>query len=470
MKLLLFIALIFSAFAQAQQSRLVLRNVNVVDVQKGELLLQQTVVIKDGRITSLQKDVRIEKGDCVVNGSGKYLIPGLWDMHIHALTDKRYTWVFPLLIANGVTGIREMGHNLKMEDVNQLALDVLNGKMAGPRFGAITASILDGPGTKLNVAVPVTTEEEGRQWVRRFKQQGVGFIKPYNLLSREAYLAIVDECKKQNLPFAGHVPFSMTATEVAELGQRSIEHHTDVLLSCATNEAELRKDLLDSLRLQPAGLLPTLEVRAAATYDPQKAKRLYARFKKNGTWLCPTLVLSSRSAQTPAERESDSNLLYVPATMRTSWRVQAALQLQRVPMAEDRKLRAGMRQQATTDMIKQGVALLAGTDAPNPYIYPGFSLHDELALLVEAGLSPAAVLKMATFDAVRFLGKEKELGLIKKGMLADLVLLNANPLQDIVNTKKIYAVIANGRLFTRSDLDRLLYNLKAQVAEARLNR
>ena len=462
-RLTIFYIFLLPVLGLAQNGIVVIRNVGVVDVVNGKLKERQTVIIEKNKIIAVSRNPMIPKQATLIDGTGKFLIPGLWDMHIHALTDHRYNWVFPLLVANGVTGVREMGHNLKPNTADSIRQEMANGTRVGPRLGATTASILDGPGTKLNVAIPVATEEEGRQWVRNFKQQGVDFIKPYNLLSRPVYLAIVDECKKQNITFAGHVPFSMTAAEVSELGQRSIEHHTDVVLSCATNEPVVRADLLDSLKLQPVGMVPMIEVRAAAAYDNKKAKRLFTQFIRNDTWLCPTLVLSNSSSQTQMEREGVDRLRYIPKAMQDRWRLQTAQQTQRMQRPEDRILRAQMRLKATTDMIAEGVALLVGTDAPNPYTYPGFSLHDELVILTQCGLSPAAALKAATFDAVRFLGKGRQMGTVENGKLADLVLLDANPLEDIHNTKKIFAVIVNGRLLQRSDLDNLLRQAEEQA-------
>lgn len=462
-KLLFFFCFAFlDIHSFAQNEILVIRNVSIVDVRDSQILKEQIVVIKGNKITAVGKKPAVPKGATVIDAKGKYLVPGLWDMHVHALTDNRYQWVFPLLVANGVTGVREMGHNLRTEDAARIWKDVLDGKMIGPRLVATTASILDGPGTKLNVAVPVSTEEEARQWVRTYKQQGVDFIKPYNLLSKSVYMAMADECKKLDIPFAGHVPFSVTATEASNLGQRSIEHHTDILLSCSSHEAEIRADLLDSLKKQPAGMVPSIEIRAAASYDGEKAKKLFARFVANNTWLCPTLVLNSRTVQTAAQRDSSSAMAYVSPSMQARWRAQMNAMLQRVPASEDRQLRMQMRQKVTGEMYRQGVHLLVGTDTPNPYTVPGFSLHEELEWLVQAGMSPAAVLKAATLDAARFAGKEKQNGTVETGKLADLLLLDANPLENISNTTKIFAVIINGKLLQRSELDKLLMEAKTK--------
>jgi hypothetical protein len=185
---------------------------------KRALKPDQTVIVTGNHITAVGRAgrVKVPAGVQVIDATGKFLIPGLWDMHAHALSEGRYEWVFPLLIANGVTGVREMGNDLPFERINQIREEILEGKILGPRFGAITGRILDGPGTKLNVALEVGTAEEARSLVREYKRQGMDFVKPYDLLSREVYLAIVGEAKRQRIAVAGHVPFSMSAAEVSD--------------------------------------------------------------------------------------------------------------------------------------------------------------------------------------------------------------------------------------------------------------
>jgi amidohydrolase family protein len=448
-------------FTFAQTEAIVIKNVSVVDVKTGQIHKAQTVVIKQNKIMAVSEKVAIPKGAIIVDATSKFLIPGLWDMHAHALTDKRYTYTFPLLVANGVTGIREMANNLSMEEVNHLRKDVESGKMLGPRFGALTFRLLDGPGTQFaNVAVVISTPQQGREIVKTYKQSGADFIKPYNLLSREVYLAIVDEAKKQKIPVEGHVPFSMTAAEVSILGQKSIEHDLGILVSCSRNETELRQQTLS----QPS-LWGRLEAKAGTTYDTLKAHNLFKQFVRNGTWSCPTTVLyRASSSSSDSVLMEDTALEYIPQKVRTDWHETFVQRIMKaVPEIEDRKIRYQMRQVINDEMHRYRVPLLAGTDFPNPYAYPGFSLHDELELFVEAGLSPLEALQTATINPAIFLGKGKEWGSVEKGKIADLVLLNANPLENISNTKKIFAVIVNGRLLQRSDLDNLLRRTKDQA-------
>ncbi|HEY0459564.1 MAG TPA: amidohydrolase family protein [Pyrinomonadaceae bacterium] len=444
--------------AQANQNRsVVFKHVTVIDVKNARTKSDMTVIVAGNRITAIGKTgkVRVGRDAEIIDARGKFLIPGLWDMHVHALTDNRYEWVFPMLIAQGVTGIRELGNNLPIEQISLIRREILEGKLLGPRFGAATARILDGAGTTLNVATAVETSEKARAIVRDYKRQGVDFIKPYNLLSREVYLAIADESKRLKIPVEGHVPFSMSAREVSDLGQITIEHNADIFMSCSRDEEKLREELKELVKTLPVGARQQIETKAARTFDERRANALFKSFVDNDTWMCPTIIVNSvPDSESPFEM--DARLKYIPARMQERWRGELKQRRQIVPSADDRKMRQRKRLEIVGLMQRAGVRLIAGSDTPNLYVYPGFSLHDELELLVQAGLTPAEALQTATINAARFFGKETTLGTIEKGKLADLVLLDANPLEDIKNTTRIAAVVANGKYFSKSELEKLL--------------
>jgi imidazolonepropionase-like amidohydrolase len=461
-KRVLFLWAILLPILSFGQNVLVIKNVAIVDVKANKVNRDKTVIIRGNRITSVSSKVAIPKAATVIDAKGKYLIPGLWDMHAHTLTDNRYEYSYPLLIANGVTGVREMGNNLPPEKVNQLRRDVSEGKMLGPRYGALTYKILDGPGTPLAVAEAIATPERGREMVKMYKQQGADFIKPYNLLPREVYLAIVDEATQEKIDVEGHVPFSMTAAEVSDLGQRTIEHNFDVLVSCSQNESALRKEIQSKPQLWGQA-----EAKAATTYDEEKAKKLFARFVHNDTWSCPTIIFYRPVILVGNDSlsMSDSTMKYIPKSQRESWHEGFQRLSRNITIPEYRKIHYEMRSRIVNEMYHAGVHILAGTDTGAPFSVPGFSLHDELEQLVEAGLSPIDALRAATLNPAKFLHKEKELGTVEKGKIADLVLLDANPLVNITNTKKIFAVIVNGKLLQRNDLDALLEQVKELVAK-----
>jgi imidazolonepropionase-like amidohydrolase len=331
--------------------------------------------------------------------------------------------------------------------------------LLGPRFGALTYKILDGLGTQTYTATAVTTPEEGRQFVRTYKQLGADFIKPYNLLSREVYLAIIDEAKRLKIPVEGHVPFSMTAEEVSDLGQLTIEHNFDVLISTSSDEDALRR----VTRANP-GQWPAIEAKAAGAFDEQKAKDLFARFVRHRTWSCPTIIVYRQIIHLDDESFflNDSQMKYIPLSQRERWH-QTFEQIRQVNLNAENKKRWEMRSRIVGMMHRAGVRLIAGTDSGAIYVIPGFSIHDELQLMVDAGLSTLTVLQAATINPAKFLGKEKEFGTIEKGKLADLVLLEANPLKNIKNTRRIAAVVLNGQYLPKESLQRMLEDVEAKV-------
>ena len=438
-----------------------LTHVTVVDVVRGRPLAEMTVVVADRRIASIgpTTSVRIPSGAQTIDATGKFLIPGLWDMHLHSFTDFDTNWMYPLLLAHGVTGVRELGTRVAPERIAQIRREILEGTRLGPRYGSATGTILDGPGSTIRPSVVVETPEQGRQRVKELRAHGLDFVKVYNLLSREVYLAIVDEAKRQNLPVVGHVPFSSSAAEASDLGQISLEHFTDILVSTSRDEVRLREERRSLLAAGgPVGPAGPVETKAAATFDAAKARALFERLSKNRTWVCPTLNLSG-TLPIERRREGDERLKYVPAPTQEFWK--SGLGRGVMPNAADSQTRRARRLEAVGLMQRSGVRLLAGSDAPNPFVYPGFSLHEELQLLVEAGLTRMEALQTATINPARFLGREKDLGSVDRGKFADLVLLSADPLADIGNTGKIDAVVVNGRLLDRKALDALLAGVEA---------
>ena len=455
------LAVLCRADARTQQhvgAALAITSVAIIDVSAatGEAAVKadQTVIVRAGTIAAIgnSRTTAVPADAQPIDGRGKYLIPGLWDMHAHALN--AYEWAFPLFIANGVTGIREMGTVLPFERISEIRQATSKGKLLGPRLGAATAQILDGRGSVITPSTVVETGDEARRLVREYRQRGIDFIKPYNLLSRDVYLAIVDEAKRQKMSVAGHVPVSMTATEASDLGQVSIEHSWDIFLSSSSDEAKLRQDRLDLMKDSPAQVFSQIEARAAATLNEWKAGELFRRFARNGTWITPTLVVFVTATIGERDRTNDERLKYIPTTTRERWHKQ--WRQRPAGFAERQATLNKSRLQIVKLMHRARVSLLAGTDILNPFLFPGFSLHHELELLVQAGLSPLEALRTATLNPARFLGRDKELGTIERGKLADLVLLDADPLQDIHHTQRIAAVVTGGRLYDRASLDAML--------------
>ena len=440
----------------ADPPAIAITHVTVIDTTGGPAQPDMTVVIAGDCIAEVGKSgkVTIPKDARVVDATGKFLIPGLWDMHIHWL-DPAYLTLF---IANGVTGARIMWG---APDHHQWRKDIEKGTLVGPRL-VIASTIIDGPKPIWPGSTGVGTTDEGREAVRKAKLDGADFIKVYSLLPRDVFFAIADEAHRVGLPVDGHVPQSVSVTEAAGAGMRCAEHLTGMLTECSSHETELRKPnptVMDFTSEEGRAARRSASRDSVESYDAAKAKAVFARLVREGMWQCPTLtVLRNIANLDDPTITKDPRLKYMPESTRTMWNPANDFRF-RARTAEDAEVsRLTYRKQfeIVGAMRRAGVGIVAGTDVLNPYCFPGFSLHDELELLVSAGLTPMEALQAATWNPARMLGREKELGSVAKGKLADLVLLDGNPLESIGNTRRINAVVANGRLYSRAELDAML--------------
>lgn len=318
----------------------------------------------------------------------------------------------------------------------------------------------------------VTTASEAREVVRSLKQQGADFIKIYDNLSRPAFFAIADESCKLGIPFAGHPPDTISDHDAAEAGQKSIEHLVCIPSSCSTDEAKQPQyeQALNEPDFSLANTIATrADIRAIDSFRATRCKELASVFRTHRTWQCLTLVVSRVGYAYDPSLEKDWHLKYIPKDWVSDWASfpERDLWFQDLTPADREGLARVYRRLVESASIfhREGVDFLAGTDVSRPYIFPGFSLHDELGLLVEAEFSPGEALKMATYNPAKFLGMLDRLGTVERGKLADLVLLDANPLEDIHNTQKIRAVIPNGRYLDRPALDKLLAEARANAMQ-----
>ena len=431
----------------------------VIDVAGGPPKPDMTVTVHGGRIAAISESSgKLPKETLVVDGHGKFLIPGLWDMHVHTNFGD---WlpggkelILPLFVANGVTGVRDMGGDLQLLKEWRTQIDV--GTIVGPRM-VISGPMIDGAPPHFPASVPVTTASEGRKAVDDLKLGGADFIKVQSYIPRDAYFAVADESKKQGMTFVGHIPDAIRASEASNAGQKSIEHYTGIFEGCSTIEDELLKG-------------PKGPRRVVETYSAPKCAALIALLAKNGTWQVPTIYWErGQWLIDDLDLSQSAGAKYAAASLRnTTYKKFTASILKEMdtdPVAYRRRFVA-MELEMTLAMHRAGVPLMAGTDtAAGVYVIPGFSLHQELELFVKAGLTPMEALQTATLNPAKFLGRTRDLGTVEEGKLADLVLLDANPLDDIRNTQKISGVFLGGRYFSRADLDGILKEVEVAARE-----
>jgi imidazolonepropionase-like amidohydrolase len=460
-KLLGLLMLVLSVVSGGQVAArvLVIDDVTVIDVKSGTLLPHRSVLVRSGRIFAIlspeQHDQIGRIDGVVVDGKGKFLIPGLWDMHVHmAFGD----W-FPhskeitlrLFVANGITGVRDMGSDLDV--LQQWRKEITAKTLLGPRI-VMSGPMLDGPQPRFPSSIAIKTPEDGRRAVDELKSKGADFIKLQSLIPRDAVFAIADEAKKQGIPFVGHVPDAIRASEASNAGQKSFEHLIGIFEGASPLEDEFIKG-------------KKTEGQFLSTYDPKRASALFELLAKNQTWQCPTLVWErGGNLIDQTDFASDTRAKYVPASWKDGTWKRFTDQIMHDFNTDDlatRKRFVEKELEVVNAMHKAGVQFLAGTDTPpGVYIFPGFSLHEELQRFVAAGFTPLEALQTATINPAKFLGLDSKLGTIEKEKLADLVLLDANPLDDIRNTQKIAGVVVNGRYLSRDELAKLL--MKAEDA------
>lgn len=453
---------------------LAISRVAVVDVERGRILPDQVVLVRGNRIVSVQPaaTASVPAGAELLDGTGRFLIPGLWDMHVHLHLSGRPAQVeAPLLVAHGVTGVRIMGADRPSPDTARapgleqhrgIRAAIASGQALGPRLLALGSWAVNGPGS-IPEGMPgfygARTEAEGRQLARLFKARGFDFIKVYNDIPREGFLGMAAEARQLGLPFAGHEPRELSAIELSNAGQASIEHSRIFLLNCFPGADSLRRGLLRDL---PA---TALRRRMVDEYNPAACAAVFRTFAQNGTYITPTHGTRKMDAfADDSAYRDDPRLRFIPMAQQLRWTADANGMVAGDSSAAGRRsfmdfYRKGL--ELTHDAFRAGVPIMVGTDAGDTYVFPGSSVHDEMAELVMAGLTPAEALRAATLSGAEFLGLTAVHGTVQPGRFADLVLLDGNPLEDIEHTRAIRAVVFDGRVHDRASLDAMLAGVEA---------
>jgi imidazolonepropionase-like amidohydrolase len=455
----------------AEAVPLAVTQVTVIDPASSSKRSNQTVIISGHRITQISEAPPPNDAK-IIEGKGKFLVPGLCDMHLHlAGVSANPRWsrdtLLPLLIAHGVTTVRDMGGDLSA--IQDWRKNIEAGKLIGPRIYS-PGPMLDGGKSEPPALRAVSTPNEARRAVRDLKAKGVDFIKVLSRLDRESYLAIAEEAHKQNLSFVGHVPNSIRAAEASAAGQKSIEHifYSNLTFDCSAREAELRKQSSAARAQHDSVAAAAARDEANVSFSSEKANTLWQTLIRNHTWVVPTLVaIRTIGQERELARSNPPGLAYLPAKLRQSWspdEIEKEVSSQVANWYES-QFETDLR--LAKSMHAAGVRLMAGSDSLDPFNFPGPSLHEELRLLTEIGLTPMEALQAATSSPAEFLNGNKEWGAIQPGRIADLVLLDANPLEAIGNTTKISAVIVGGKCFDRVALDAMLAKARSAADQAR---
>ena len=408
-----------------RQAVIAFTRVNVVPMAGPTILPNQTVVVRQGRIAAMgpSGQVPVPEDAVVIDGDGRYLMPGLADMHVHLLHPEDML----LYLANGVTTVRNMWGTV---DILGWRTEVATGQRLGPRIYTASRG-LDGSPAFWETSLVVDDSTAARAAVAAEAALGFDFIKVYTNLSREAYDAIIAAAAERRLPVVGHVPRKVGIDRVLAAGQASVEH----------------------LGWVPQGL------------DDEALAALAKQAAQSGTWFCPTLVVQTRFVDSveAAQLAARPEMRFVHPEMRATWRP--------TPNAPSRKLRQARaleRGRVVRAFRAEGVRLLLGTDSWISYVIPGFSIHEELAMLVgDAGLSPFDALRAGTSDPARSIGATGTWGTVVVGASADLLLLRANPLQDVRHVQERSGVMVAGAWYSQAELDRRLEALADRYATAR---
>jgi imidazolonepropionase-like amidohydrolase len=427
-------------------SKYALTDITVIDVENGIAVPGQTVIVVGDRIDQIEAQGKLDipDGAEIIEGHGLYLIPGLVDAHVHYLEAPLFG---RLMIANGVLLVRDMG--MPNEYILKFRDELNRGETLGPEMVA-TGAMLDGnPPLIPSISIGIQTPEEGRAALRKQADAGVDMIKVYSALDKEVFLAITDEAKKLGIKVVGHVPESVYIEEAAAAGLRSSEHWFGFEKAIARLLGDPVKFAFAGLGSDAGYLLRLGEV------DPQALQDFYQRLRATGLTVVPTVVTFKNWPDVDTlEPSSLPQGEYISQTLLSKWKSQWAGQTEFPDLFWQNWV------QMVKGMNKAGIPLMVGTDLLCPGLIPGFSVHEEMAIWQEAGIPAADVLRSATIVPAQFMDLGERLGSVSVGKAASMVLVRANPLEDIRNAQQIEGVFLRGEYFNRTDLDRLLDEAK----------
>ena len=474
--LLLTLSLLYSCNSEDIyfKNALCIENINTIDPNDG-LKKNQTVIILDGKIFKIasSSNIKLSKKNTVIDGTGKYLIPGLWDTHVHfAYNEALAPSMFDLFLTHGITSVRDTGGEISF--VNNWKQKSIQNPTTTPRV-MIAGPLLDG---KHNVydggdishpplSVKLTSDESISTQIDELASLKVDLLKSYEMLTPSQFKTIIKKAKEKGLKVTGHIPLSMDVISASNAGLNSMEHLRNLELSCASNADELlklRKELLlNKENISGAELRSKIHNAqrgiAYKNFDSEKADKILKVLSKNNTWQIPTITLNTAFTERYFENETwQQSFIYLPDSIENNWK-NLVNRFKKIKTTELRHLRSEWNFKMLPKIHKANINIMAGTDTPILLLTPGMSLHQELSNFVKVGLTPLEAIRTATYNPAKYFNLEKELGSIKENMWADLVVLDANPLENITNTRKIHAVIKQGNYLNKKILDSKLSDL-----------
>jgi hypothetical protein len=451
-------------------------HVHVVDLHSGSILRDRSVVVAAGRIVRIAAHgaANDAKVAAVIDAKGAYAIPGLWDMHVHSMFKLAPLLHHPLYIANGVTHVRELVGCVVEDDSYRAPCvrdrdlwnrQVSEGKTAAPQIMSLATYPMNGPSNVVS-SLPsyfgAATPEHAQQLVEEYARRGYDEIKVYDKLPRAAFFAAAETARRVGIPLVGHKPHQVSIVEASRNGLKSLEHARALLMECSGVGHRLRQ-AGSSVQLSPQ-----LKQELLASFELELCREVFRVMRENGTWYTPTHLTRKIEAQAnDSAYLGDARLKYLNYLWRLMWRLDAAEMVEADGGAEGRESTRAFYMRGlelTGEAHRQGVGILAGTDAPDTYVFPGSGLHDEMAELVRAGLSPLDALRAATVNPARYYGLDHVAARITEGAFADLVVVAADPLADIENIRKIVGVIQGDRWYDRQALDGMLTHVEVRAS------
>ena len=461
-----------------EQGSFVISNVNIVDVEAGVVVPNKDVLVENSRIKKIlpNGEVNFSDNTKLIDATNRYLIPGMWDMHAHPddpeiwrmePKDEEKDKLLTLLVVHGVTGIRDMAGDIQL--AKRWKKLIADKKLIGPKIFA-GGPLIDGPNPMWDGSVGINGPDNVKQVVDSLISEGVDFLKVYSLLPVDIYFELQRYANEINFPVAGHVPYGVTPTESANAGIKSQEHFLEITKEVSTMAAAIKEDKIvygeAKTRREKYIVKNQLLV---DTYDEQKAEALYQTMAKNETWHTPTISMWYKNAWFESEIKDDSALYkFLPPCMRRYWQIgeNDHLQNRNEAIIKLKQNQVELYRKMLLAMYNAGVPLMTGTDmGANPLCFPGIGVHNELEMFVACGIPAIDALRAATIGPAKYLEIENDYGSVAEGKIADMVILEENPLVDINAVRKIVAVSSNGLLIDGIRIDEILQSIEKEFAE-----